>query len=376
MYRILIILVAACLFSSLHLCGACQEEQVEFANRKLKQLAEQLPISIFPDRDTIIEVPQVIKGKSLVFALNEKKLVSHIGVSLFSDETKQMLDRNICNFLERYFLELLLQKDRGDVKSKLAEYHVSLMINGQEFDKGYFHSVAEVLQIMRMPVSFALCHKGKHAEAVWISDNYQLSLRFPLYRELIDGTDKKESDEELYNMLQVATFAPVNLVDEQVTRESLLPETGGVYIRKGETFLIKPMSSDRYYVEEDGRFVPLFRKQCPEYSMNNLFLTYGNGNGKTLQITHRKYGHFTPEISIPLLNFLACFKDDFLTACHTGYNKNGELETMVVFNHKTLNYIHLLRVHIAKEQLFSGHPILKADFYSNIPQHYINSLLK
>lgn len=376
MCRILIILFATCFFSSLRLYGACPEEQVEFANRKLKQLAGQLPISILPDRDTIIEVPQVIKGKSLVFVLNEKKVVSHIGVSLFSDETKQMLDRGICNFLERYFLELLLQKDKAGVKLKLAEYHVSLRINGQEFGEGHFHSVAEVLQIMSMPVNFALRHMGKQAEAVWTFGNYHLHLLFPLYRELIDGTDKKESDEELYNLLQVAVFNPVNLVDGQVTRESLQLETDGVYIRKGEAFLIKFMSSDRYYMEENGMFVPLFWKQYPEYSMSNLFLTYRNGDGKTLQITHRKYGHFTPEISIPLLNFLACFKDDFHTACHTGYNKNGELETMVVFNHKTLNYIHLLRVHVAKEQLFSVHPILKADFYSNIPQHYINSLLK
>lgn len=376
MYRTLIIGLAVSLFSSLRLCGASLEEQGEFANRKLKQLAEQLPVPVPTDRDTILEVPQLIKGKSLVFALNEKKAVSHIGISLFSDETKRLLDRGICNFLERYFLELLLQKDRTGVESKLEEYHVSLTINGQEFGKGRFRSMEEVLQVMRMPVNFALHHKDKQAEAVWISGDYQVRMQFPLYRELIDGTDKKESDEELYRLLQVAVFHPVDLVDEQVTREYLQPKTGKVYVRKGETFLIQPMSSDRYYVEENGVFVPLFQRQYPEYSMNNLFLTYGNGNGKTLQLTHRKYGHFTPEISIPLPNFLVCFKDDFLTACHTGYNKKGELETMVVFSHKTLNYIHLLRVHVAKEQLFSENPVLKADFYSNIPQHYINSLLK
>lgn len=376
MYKRLTILAAICLFSSLRLCGTCLEGKMEFANRKLKQLAEQLPLSVFPDKDTIMEVPQIIKGKALAFAVNEKKTVSHIGVSLFSNETKRMLDKGICNFLERYLLELLLQKNKADVEFKLAEYHVSLKINGQEFGEGRFRSVAEVLQIMRMPVNFALRHIDKQAEAVWTSPACHLSMRFPLYRELIEGTDKKESDEELYNLLQVAVLSPVNLVDEQVDRGVLLPGMRDVYVRKGETFLIESMSSDRYYVEEGGSFVPLFGRQYPEYSMSNLFLTYRNGNGKTLQITHRKYGHFTPEISIPLLNFLACFKDEFQIACHTGYNKKGELETMVVFNHKTLNYIHLLRVHIAKEQLFSRHPVLKADFYSNIPQHYINSLLK
>lgn len=374
MYRRRLIILFA-VFCSLFL-RVCSAAQVEFANNKLKQLAEQLPVSAFPDRDTILEVSQVIKGKSLVFALNEKKVISHIGVSLFSDETKQMLDKDICNFLERCFLELLIQRDETSVRRKLDEYHISLKVNGQEFGEGSFHSVVKVLQLMCMPVNFTLRNMGKQAEAVWLFGNYCLCMQFPLYRELINGTDKKESDDELYNLLQVAVFSPVDLVDDPVTRESLQPKEGDVYVRKGDIFLIEPMSSDCYYTEENGRFVPLFQKQYPQYSMNNLFLTYRNGLGKTLQLTHRKYGHFTPEISIPLLNFLACFKDDFFTTCYTGYNKKGELETKVVFNHKTLNYIHLLRVCVDREQLFSAHPVLKADFYSNIPQHYINSLLK
>ena len=85
--------------------------------------------------------------------------------------------------------------------------------------------------------------------------------------------------------------------------------------------------------------IPVFQKQYPEYSLNNLFLTYANGDGKILQITQRKYGHFTPVISIQLLNFLAYFEKDFITACHSGMNKQGNLEAIVVFNHKRLNYV-------------------------------------
>ena len=74
--------------------------------------------------------------------------------------------------------------------------------------------------------------------------------------------------------------------------------------------------------------------------------------------------------------FLMCFKKDFITVCHTGINKRGNLETIVVFNHKRLNYIHLLKVETDEKQLFAKSPILKADFYSNIPQHSIKSLLQ
>lgn len=375
MYKRLIIF-AISLLSVLSVLGTDGKVGVKYANRKLKQLSESLPSYRFPDRDTIMEVPEVIKGKSLIFLFNSKKELSHIGVSLFSDETKRLLDENICNFLERYFLELLQQKNTADVKRKLTEYHVTLTMDGQAFGQEGFTSVSSALQTMNMPANFALHHKEKRADAVWLFGFHSLHMQFPLYRELIDGTDKKESDEELYHRLKIAVSHPVSLPDEKVARKDLQLKQGSIYVRSGERFMIKALSSDRYYVEEKGHFVPVFQKQYPEYSMNNLFLTYRHGGDKMLSLTHRKYGHFTPEITIPLLNFLMFFEKEFVTVCHTGYNKQGELETIVVFNHKTLNYLHLLRVSVDKELLFAANPVLKADFYSNIPQHYINSLLK
>ena len=62
--------------------------------------------------------------------------------------------------------------------------------------------------------------------------------------------------------------------------------------------------------------------------------------------------------------------------CHTGYDKRGNLQTLIVMNHKSLNYVHLLRVSVSKEKLFKPGLILEGDFYSNIPQHYIKTLLK
>jgi hypothetical protein len=36
----------------------------------------------------------------------------------------------------------------------------------------------------------------------------------------------------------------------------------------------------------------------------------------------------------------------------------------------------MLRVRIRKEDLFGANPVLKGDFYTNIPQYYIKTLLK
>lgn len=375
MRRILLGTFVAIILILLSSASIMKEEHRAFASRRLEDMAKRLPLRDIPSVDTIMEVPEFIKGKAIVFNSNNNKVV-HMGLSMFSRETKEMIGTDICNFLERYFLELLLLRDKTSIIRKLTEDHIELLLNGQKFGAENFSSLQEVMQNICMPVNFSLFHKDQHAEAVWMSVGMHLQMKFPLYRELIDGMDKKESDEGVYNLLRVAVCDSIYDADDDVSYENLVHKTGNVYVYKGETFMIKSLTSDRYYMEENGKYHLIFTPMYPEYSMNNLFLSYQNGAGKILQITHRQYGYFTPEFTIPLNNFLACFKNDFLVACHTGYNKQNELETIVVFKHKILNYIHLLRVHVNKEKLFINSPVLKADFYSNIPQHYISSLLK
>lgn len=353
------------------------DSDVGFVSRKIKQLAELLPMQQLPDCDTIVAVPQVIKNKSLIFTYNDRNEISHIGLSLFSDATKFLLDPSICNFLERYLLELILQEDNRAVERKLAEYHITLLFDGKPFGSSNLLSLGNILEQMDMPVKFSLRHQDKRAEASWRFGRHTLNMSFPLYRELIDGTDKKESDDNVYHQLQTAVFDSVTVTDEPVDGRNLQPlKEGRIWVSKGEVFLVQPLSSDRYYVKSGSNYRPVFQKEYPEYSANNLFLTYRNGKNKSLLITHRKYGRFTPEITIPLLNFLQCFSDEFVTYCHTGHNSKGELETIVVFSHTKLNYIHLLRVAIDEQQLFAANPVLKADFYSNIPQQYIRTLLQ
>lgn len=374
MKRFLWILLVGFLF-----CGSISGNEIDdsqFVSRKLRQLAEQLPISEIPSLDTIVACPQLIEGKSVVLLYNDKHQVCHLGLSLFSEATKQILDVNICNFLERFFLELLLQKDAASVERKLQEYNIVMYVDGQKIVAKNAATFQRALKQMEMPVNFSLRQKGNQAEAVWKFSSHALSVTFPLYRELIDGMDKVESDDELFHQLQVAVLNHISVTDEPVSGSGLVADGNGLYVDKGEVFLIPALTANKYYVKKGKEYVPVFQKQYPEYSLNNLFLTYANGEGKILQITHRKYGYFTPEISIPLLNFLMCFKKDFTTVCHTGMNKQGKLETVVVFNHKKLNYLHLLRVETDEKQLFAKSPVFKADFYSNIPQHSIKSLLQ
>lgn len=354
--------------------GRVSEGDGIYFSRKIKMLAEALPLDI-PKKDTMLVIPSLVSNKDFVFRYNERNELVHIGISLFSSETKNMLDSKICNFLERFLLELLLV-DKDEARFKLNEYRIQLWMDGQDYTEQNLWHLSDFLQIMEMPVCFSMTFRTGHGTAIWSFGIHTLHVDFPLYRELIEGTDKKESDADLYNRIQGAAFSCVEREDDEISRELLVKKTNDIYVLPGEKFQIRELSSDRYFIKEHDDFKLVFHENFPEFSLNNLFLTYANGKNVTLQLLHRQYGHFTPEISVPLLSFLEYFRQEFLFTCHTSYNRQGKLETIVVIQHKTLNYIHLLRVYVDRQDLFKPNLFLKGDFYSNIPQHYIKTLLR
>ncbi len=350
------------------------DKEGRFASRKVHQLYELMSISSMPESDTIKDVPGIDRDVSFIFNRNHQ--LSHIGLSLFDPGTKQMFGKDMCNFLERFFLELLLQESMAGVRKKLEETDVRLTFCGLSFGEGNFTSIKDVLHVTDKPTDFAITGKGEKGYAAWTSGGKSLKVEFPLQRELIEGTDKKESDEIIYELLKTSSSGEADMSQMQAIPDNIQKLQTGIYVSKGIVGQVQELTSDRYYTMKGQSYSPLFDIRFPEFSMNNLFLTSEYGKGKTLQITHRQYNHVMPEIIIPLNNFLECFHEDFQITCHTAFNKKGELETIVVLQHMTLNYIHTMRAHIAKDDLFGASPVIKADFYTNIPQHYIKTLLQ
>ncbi len=371
--RKIFILAFALLASSCYLHGR-QADSTMFETRHLKSLYKLLQLPEMPESDITTSVTKITSGKEVTFEFNGKQQLSHLGISLFSPETKSTFGRDICNFIERLFLELSLQPNADRVKSKLAEYDISLNYCGQEFGSGLFKSIGNALHEIDSRTDFTLQTKEKKGVAAWSFGNGSMKIIFPLQRELVEGTDKKESDEKICEQLRKAINEPADLHDDLPGNPQLRQD--GLYVAKGVTNMVQSLSSDRYYVKKPGGFDPLYSEKYPEYSMNNLFLTFKYGKGKSMLITHRQYGHSTPTVQIPLNSFLSCFRDDFQTTCHTAYNDEEELESVVVLQHKTLNYIHMLKVRTSKEELFKTSSVFKAEFYTNIPQHYIKTLLQ
>ncbi|MDR2233149.1 MAG: hypothetical protein LBE56_08510, partial [Tannerella sp.] len=71
---------------------------IAFSLKKLQDLASQLPENCLTEHDTILICPEISANKSLVIEYNDKKQVSHLGISMFSKEIKQLINEPICNF--------------------------------------------------------------------------------------------------------------------------------------------------------------------------------------------------------------------------------------------------------------------------------------
>lgn len=348
-----------------------------YSSRRLAEIGELVPIACLPTVDSIFNCPQITKGKSFVVQYNGKSEINHLGVSLFSPETKEMISLPVCNFIERMMLELLLQKSSAAIQSRLREYRINLSRNNIEYGNPFFTSLSSTLDDIQYPTRFSL-YKDSCYTAYWEFGNEELlKISFPMSRELILGTDKKESDENIGELLTNGDCQQYLYPEatDNVSINELRPISGtDLYRHDGTVFLSDKINSHAYYQRSDSTCQAVFAPEYPTESLANLFITKRIENSLRLKITHKMYGGFTPEFTISLNQFICLFDKEFSTYCVLYHPDPNNVRLSVVLHNRNFDYIHLLRIKTTGEQLFLKNGTLTADFYTNIPQHNLKNL--
>ncbi|MDR2231595.1 MAG: hypothetical protein LBE56_00565 [Tannerella sp.] len=351
-----------------------------FSTRKLSDIYQLFPNIGLPLKDSIFGCAQVTTAKSLVIGYNKNNEINHLGVSLFSPESKQMIGIPVCNFIEQTMLVLQLQKSSQDVRYKLNEYGMRLRKNGFDFGSRSFDSINNMLTDLQNPADFSL-QKDSIYSVLWqFGDNQSFSMSFPISREQIFGTDKMESDEKISESLVqdncskiLHPESPESIAENEL---SLIQGTD-IYRRKGLTLINNSdVNTDTYYQRSDRQYSLVFDTDHPNESLVNLFLNNQIDNSLMLKISHRKYGGFSPALTIPLNRFICLFEDEFTTFCLLRKSNNDLINMSVILFNKNFDFVHLLRVSADRQQLFSADGTLTADFYTNIPFHNIKNLFE
>ena len=354
-------------------------QNVEFSLKKLEDIASQLPPVYLTGNDTIMSCPDICKNKSIVILHNKKRQISHLGLSLFSKETKEIINPSICDFIERLMLELALEKDNNSIISMLDRNKIIIKKNGVDFGDNNVTSINAILDEIKEPVIFSLNKNDLDSyTAAWEYGNDNvLLIHFPSNRELILGINKKESDNILHGQLIENYCTDANEKNIFIKKENIPASSynPSIYVFKGDTFMLGEISEDTYYKKSANGYELIFDKGYPKESLSNLFYwQYGNNNLK-IHVKHSMYGNFSPEYEMKFADFICFFKNDFKIFTASRLQESGELNTTVIFQNKQYNYIHLLIINTSEECIFEENGVMSASFYSNIPQHNIKNIV-
>jgi hypothetical protein len=279
-------------------------------------------------------------------------------------------------------LELILEEKKKNANELLYRYKMHDSMNGMEYKTGFFNSIEAALDNISTPSQFGLLKEPDRFSAVWkFNQTDQFVFSFPASRDLIFGTDKKESDEILNKTLfggDRLCFENNVMLDEVVSEADLSfnPERN-IYIRNGSEFILPILNSNIYYQKENDAFGLLFSKDYPAESLANLIQkNYLNEDlNHKLHITHKMYGNFSPDFDISLKELLCFFRDDYNIFTAVTSSDGKELKLTAVLHSKDYNFVHLLLIKTPVDNIFLKDGMMTADFYSNIPQHSIRSLM-
>ena len=270
-----------------------------FATERLRTIVGQIP-SITPS--------QLLSGRSyqfdyqnniVVVRVNEWNEIEHVGFQMFDDVFRQNSYAPVCDFIERYFLELSLLPATS-VKQRLQTDDV-LLEDGQAED---FVTMAKGAQVTIQSLDF------KQYRAVWEKDGRTLVMLFPMDYQLISGCNAIELEKNYLRDLS------------RYRSTSRAPQSPDVpdgydkeyFLQAGGTYLAESVSHDLYFRKAGGRWDLFCDAKKPEWSAYNLMLSAvpvgGRESGWTLLLELDQYGYKSTPVSIPLSRWVSFCEDN------------------------------------------------------------------
>ena len=347
-----------------------------FTNRQLEYFSQLMNCAI-PNSSTTFNCSQVSTQLPLIAEYNESKQLCHLGMVLFTPEVKKLAGKPVCDFLERLFLELFLQKTEVEMKKLLDEYKI--ILNFPLRNTAFRNSLEYALtHTLKEASEYIITKDSLTWTCFWKNENERFSLNFPANYDLILGLDKKEAEEQIIKQLEKFKCKNASLVPMTIDVESLKQLNGKIYVLPGAPLFIKNMNTNLYFIKnETEEFNLIFDRNFPEESISNLFMHPDKKAAEIkMKVTQRVYGNQTNLYEFDLHDFLCFWKDDYDT--YVGIEKCSaqEIELTIIFKSKYFNCFQMLYVQAAPHDFFDKKNTLKATFYTYIPNQNIKNLYK
>lgn len=333
-----------------------------YATERLRTLVEQLP-SITPSQLMAGRSYQFeYQNKGVVIRVNEWNEIEHVGYQMFDDVFRQNSYAPVCDFIERYFLELSLLS-AASVRQRMQTDDV-LLENGQPED---FVTTARSAKVTLQSLDFT------QYRAVWENGGRTLVMLFPMDYQLISGCNAIELEKNYLRDLSryrskshtpVSPEVPANYDKEY-------------FLQAGGTYLSESVSHDLYFRKAGGRWELFCDAKKPEWSAYNLMLSSVPVSGRepswTLLLELDQYGYQSTPVSIPLSRWISfCEENDGIAYFTVKETTSSTVKGVAFVPNERGGYCHMLSVEIPVKAMEKGTGKITGRLFVYVPLHNID----
>ena len=358
------------------LCCHALEAQ-NFATRQLEYLYGLMDCT-FPQQSDTFYCPKIC-ALPLLIEYDQTGAVCHLGVVVFSESIKKEVGKPVCDFQERLFLEVFLQGDEAEARKLLDEYKV-------KWTESYAGS-ASFFKKLEYSLSFASKEASRYVltkdSLTWMSswsDSIRFfDLKFLSNFDLILGMDKKEAETWFAEQLRDFHCDLPAVFPLIVETGELMQLNRSVYVRRDKNLFTQYMNRNLYFLRDavTSALQLIYDRKSPEETIANLFNHPDRqSEGLDLQIKQVAYSGESQSFTMKLSDFQCFMRNDYETFVGIETCTADTVEFSVIYKSKLYNCWHLLFVQTTPQILFDKSDVLKATFYTFIPNHNIKNLYK
>ena len=367
--KVVIIIVLALCFHSL--------EAQSFATRQLEYLYGLMNCPLPQQTDTFY--CSKISNLPLLIEYDASGNVCHLGISVFSESVKESVGKPVCDFQERLFLEVFLQRDEANARKLLEEYKVKWtdsFYGSTSFFKSLEYSLSNA---SKEATDYVLTKDSLTWTSSWSDSTRFFNLGFLSNYDLILGMDKKEAEMWFAEQLRDFQCKLPAASPPIVETEYLSQLNRSVYVKRDKNLFIQYMNSNLYFLRDTVTYAfhLLYDNKLPKETIVNLFNhPDGQAEGLNLHIKQVVYGGESQPITMKLSDFQCFMGNDYETFVGIEKCTTDIAEFTVIYKSKFYNCWHLLFVQTSPQIIFNKSDAMKATLYTFIPNHNIKNLYK
>ncbi len=361
--RIIVIALGLCLW-----CAAPLTAKTLFRSSQLEKMATCLHLDTISRWKAGWHMQHSYGKRPLSIYVSPNGQIEHIGVQVFSAETKNELNLPIYNFLERYYLATLLPlwKDKT-VAMQIAE-------DGIEFSKGSFASF-DGLNQNGLNISITN-HGTKRYTVTWSrNDKVLCSISFPVDYQLLLGVNKNEAESRLPAMVRMTDYSVLPLQRSPAPKRLVYMSKEKMYVEPGESYMSEKITSRHYCVrKKTNEFHWLYTSEYPAESLANM-VSGVMKNEKMLSIELRKYNYECETFAVHLDQWISfCQKEHCEPYFGVEELSQDSISASLFMVNNQLGYNHIMFMKMAKADVAKKGTVIRAHLHCYVPINNIGNL--